>query len=52
VTDVEITAGLEAGEQVVTGPFRTLRDLDDGDAVRIVDEDEDDEDDEDEKNED
>jgi len=40
VTDVEITAGLEAGEQVVTGPFRTLRDLDDGDAVRIVDEDE------------
>lgn len=49
VTEVEITSGLEAGEQVVTGPFRTLRDLEDGDAVRIVDEDEDDED---EKNED
>ncbi|HUP41820.1 MAG TPA: efflux RND transporter periplasmic adaptor subunit [Thermoanaerobaculia bacterium] len=47
VTDVEITAGLEAGEQVVTGPFRTLRDLADGDAVRIVDEDEEEEEDED-----
>jgi len=44
VTLVEITAGLTEGEQVVTGPFRTLRDLEDGDAVRIVDEDEDDED--------
>jgi HlyD family secretion protein len=48
VTDVEITAGLEAGEQVVTGPFRTLRDLDDGDAVRVVEEDEEEEDEEDE----
>ncbi|HLE86002.1 MAG TPA: efflux RND transporter periplasmic adaptor subunit [Thermoanaerobaculia bacterium] len=48
VTDVEITAGLEAGEQVVTGPFRTLRDLDDGDAVRIVEEDEGEEEDEEE----
>ncbi len=35
VTQVEITSGLEAGEQVVTGPFRTLRDLEDGAAVRI-----------------
>ncbi len=35
VTQVEITSGLEAGEQVVTGPFRTLRDLKDGAAVQI-----------------
>lgn len=34
-THVEILAGLEPGEQVVTGPYRTLRDLDDGDAVTI-----------------
>jgi HlyD family secretion protein len=48
VTDVEITSGLEAGEQIVTGPFRTLRDLEDGDAVRVVEEDEDEEEDEEE----
>jgi HlyD family secretion protein len=49
VTDVEILEGLEEGEQVVTGPFRTLRDLEDGDAVRVSDEsDRDDEDEEDE----
>lgn len=41
VTHVEIVSGLTEGEEVVTGPFRTLRDLEDGDAVRIVDEDED-----------
>ncbi len=35
VTQVEITSGLEAGETVVTGPFRTLRDLEDGAAVKI-----------------
>lgn len=34
-THVEIVAGLKPGEQVVTGPYRTLRDLDDGDAVTI-----------------
>jgi HlyD family secretion protein len=34
-THVEITAGLKVGERVVTGPYRTLRDLDDGDAVVI-----------------
>ncbi|HUF77468.1 MAG TPA: efflux RND transporter periplasmic adaptor subunit, partial [Thermoanaerobaculia bacterium] len=39
VTQVEITVGLEEGERVVTGPFRTLRDLEDGDAVREVEED-------------
>jgi HlyD family secretion protein len=38
VTLVEVTAGLGEGEQVVTGPFRTLRDLEDGDAVRVVEE--------------
>jgi HlyD family secretion protein len=34
-THVEITAGLKAGEVIVTGPYRTLRDLKDGDAVAI-----------------
>jgi HlyD family secretion protein len=34
-TSVELTAGVKAGEQVVTGPYRTLRDLKDGDAVRV-----------------
>lgn len=49
VTHVEITSGLEEGEEVVTGPFRSLRDLEDGDAVRVVEEgdDEDGEEDED-----
>ena len=31
-THVELTSGAQAGEQVVTGPYRTLRDLKDGDA--------------------
>ena len=30
---MEITAGVAAGDRVVSGPFRTLRDLRDGDAV-------------------
>jgi HlyD family secretion protein len=34
-THVEILTGLKPGEQVVTGPYRTLRDLEDGDAVTI-----------------
>jgi HlyD family secretion protein len=34
-THVEITSGLEAGAEVVTGPYRVLKDLDDGDAVQI-----------------
>jgi len=42
-TRVEITAGLEVGVPVVTGPYRQLRDLEDGDAVRPA-EDEDEED--------
>jgi HlyD family secretion protein len=35
-THVEVTAGLQAGERVVTGPYRSLRDLKEGDPVRIV----------------
>jgi HlyD family secretion protein len=35
-THVEVTAGLQPGERVVTGPYRSLRDLKDGDPVRIV----------------
>ena len=34
-TRVELTSGAKAGEPVVTGPYRTLRDLKDGDAVKI-----------------
>jgi len=34
-THVEVLAGLKPGEQVVTGPYRSLRDLKDGDAVQI-----------------
>jgi HlyD family secretion protein len=34
-TSVELTAGIKAGEQVVTGPYRTLRDLKDGAAVQV-----------------
>jgi HlyD family secretion protein len=34
-THVELTAGVKAGEQVATGPYRTLRDLKDGDAVKV-----------------
>jgi HlyD family secretion protein len=34
-THVEITSGLKAGDLVVTGPYRTLRDLKDGDAVAV-----------------
>ncbi|MGA9573578.1 MAG: efflux RND transporter periplasmic adaptor subunit [Lysobacterales bacterium] len=32
-SDQEITAGLEQGETVISGPFRVLRNLKDGDAV-------------------
>jgi HlyD family secretion protein len=34
-TKVEVTAGLKPGDIVVTGPYRTLRDLKDGDAVYV-----------------
>jgi HlyD family secretion protein len=35
-TRVVLASGIKAGEQVVTGPFRMLKKLRDGDAVRIV----------------
>jgi HlyD family secretion protein len=35
-TRVVIASGIKAGEQVVTGPFRILKKLRDGDAVKIV----------------
>jgi HlyD family secretion protein len=41
-THVEITTGLAAGEPVVTGPYRVLRKLEDGEAVRVDTEEEDD----------
>ncbi len=34
-THVEILSGLKAGERVVTGPYRTLRDLKDGDRLAV-----------------
>jgi HlyD family secretion protein len=34
-THVEVTAGLRPAERVVTGPYRSLRDLKDGDPVQI-----------------
>jgi HlyD family secretion protein len=34
-THVEILSGLRAGERVVTGPYRTLRDMKDGDRVAV-----------------
>lgn len=37
-THVEVTSGVAAGDKVVSGPYRTLRDLDDGDAVKVDDE--------------
>lgn len=35
-TRVEIVSGLKGGEKVVTGPYRSLRDLKEGDAVQIT----------------
>jgi HlyD family secretion protein len=32
-TEIEILAGIEEGEVVVTGPFRVLREIEDGDEV-------------------
>jgi multidrug efflux pump subunit AcrA (membrane-fusion protein) len=34
-TMVEITTGLEVGKSIVTGPFKTLREIGDGDKVRL-----------------
>lgn len=36
-TRVEIVSGVNAGDKVVTGPYRSLRDLDDGDRVQVTD---------------
>lgn len=40
-THVEILSGLTEGEQVVTGPYRSLRDLEHGDPVEVKEEKED-----------
>ena len=40
-TRVEILSGVKAGEQVVTGPYRSLRDLESDEAVKITSPDED-----------
>ena len=42
-THVGIFNGLEEGDRVVTGPYRSLKDLEDGDDVRVQSGDEDDE---------
>lgn len=41
-THVEVTSGLDGGETVVTGPYRVLRDLEDGDPVRVDEDDDED----------
>ncbi len=38
-THVAITSGIRSGDSIVTGPFRTLKKLHDGDAVEITKED-------------
>lgn len=35
-THVELMSGVKAGEQVITGPYRILRDLKHGDAVQVT----------------
>lgn len=42
-SDQEISSGVEAGEKVVTGPFRTLRHLQDGESVEEMEADTDEE---------
>ena len=39
-TEVEVISGVAAGDAVVTGPFRALREIEDGDEVRLKEEDE------------
>jgi HlyD family secretion protein len=34
-THVELSSGVKPGEKVITGPYRTLRDLKDGDLVKV-----------------
>jgi HlyD family secretion protein len=34
-TQIEVVKGLKEGDKVVTGPFRTLREIKDGDKVKL-----------------
>ena len=43
-SDQEITSGLEQGETIISGPFRVLRNLNDGDTVEEIEPEEDEED--------
>jgi HlyD family secretion protein len=36
-TQVEIVSGVQPGEKVITGPYRSLRDLDDGEKILVTD---------------
>ena len=36
-TRVEIVSGVQPGDKVVTGPYRSLRDLEDGETVQVTD---------------
>jgi HlyD family secretion protein len=45
-TRAEIVSGLEEGEKVVVGPYRSLKDLEHEDSVRVRDEEDDDDEDE------
>ncbi|HEX5717436.1 MAG TPA: efflux RND transporter periplasmic adaptor subunit [Thermoanaerobaculia bacterium] len=36
-TQVEIVSGVQAGDKVITGPYRSLRDLDDGEKILVTD---------------
>jgi HlyD family secretion protein len=47
ITHVQIVSGLEAGEEVVTGPYRSLKDLEHDDPVRVRQQGEDDKDEDD-----
>ncbi len=40
-THVQLTSGVEAGQRLVTGPYRTLRNLEQGDAVSVEADDDD-----------
>ena len=46
-SDQQILEGLEAGEKVITGPYRTLRNLADGDEVEAKEDSDDEEKDDD-----
>ena len=37
-TDVEIISGIKEGDRIITGPYRNLRNLKDGDMVRVKEE--------------